>query len=64
MPCNLCKLQFNLFKRKRSCVSCHFYYCGNCLGKRRKNFCIRCEIILISSSKNELMLLKTKVVKC
>ncbi|KAL7045951.1 hypothetical protein ACKWTF_002414 [Chironomus riparius] len=60
MPCNLCKLQFNLFKRKRSCVSCHFYYCGNCLGKRKKNFCIRCEIILISSSKNELMLLKTK----
>ncbi|XP_070507254.1 putative leucine-rich repeat-containing protein DDB_G0290503 [Chironomus tepperi] len=60
MPCNLCKLQFNLFKRKRTCVSCHFYYCGNCLGKRKKNFCIRCEIILISSSQNELMLLKTK----
>lgn len=60
MPCSFCGNQFTIFKRKRSCASCHFLYCSSCLGKKKKNFCLRCELIFLSSSKRELMELKTK----
>ncbi|CRK96431.1 CLUMA_CG009847, isoform A [Clunio marinus] len=62
MPCENCNASFNIFKRKKSCFSCQRLYCTNCLGKRKKNVCFRCEIFLQrpAPSKKELMELKTK----
>lgn len=62
MPCENCATQFTIFKRKRSCSSCQRLYCANCLGKRKKNQCYRCEVInqKPAPTKQELLDLKTR----
>lgn len=63
MPCLSCNTQFTIFKRKKICSSCHCFYCLNCLGKSRKNICIKCQTVIdFSKSKQNLMQLKTKVI--
>lgn len=63
MPCEACNSQFTMFKRKKACLACQRLYCPNCIGKRKKSICFRCEIFSQkpSPTKKDLMDLKTKV---
>ncbi|XP_030372531.1 uncharacterized protein LOC115622657 [Scaptodrosophila lebanonensis] len=42
MPCETCRVEFTVFRRKRSCFDCRRYYCNNCLTATKR--CQRCAI--------------------
>ncbi|KAL7738615.1 hypothetical protein ACLKA6_006909 [Drosophila palustris] len=44
MPCESCRVEFTVFRRKRSCFDCRRYYCNNCLTATTARRCQRCAI--------------------
>ncbi|XP_034478058.1 uncharacterized protein LOC117784432 [Drosophila innubila] len=44
MPCESCRVEFTVFRRKRSCCDCRRYYCNNCLTLTTARRCQRCAI--------------------
>lgn len=62
MPCENCRKEFTLFRRKRQCMECKRFYCTNCLEK--KNDKILCEKCLVLTerplSRSDLQKLKPK----
>lgn len=62
MPCESCRSQFTVFKRKKPCTECKRLFCTNCLVKKKERIiCERCLVFTKRPlSKTELLALKPK----
>lgn len=62
MPCESCRCQFTVFKRKKPCTECKRLFCTNCLVKKKERIiCERCLVFTKRPiSKTELLALKPK----
>ncbi|XP_059145264.1 E3 ubiquitin-protein ligase RNF34-like [Physella acuta] len=70
MSCEMCSVNFTLFKRKKCCIECRRYFCSNCLPKPPPNSlvgrqCDKCRLLISGSfSRDDLKGWKVKYMRC
>ncbi|CAL1543028.1 unnamed protein product [Lymnaea stagnalis] len=70
MSCEMCSVNFTIFKRKKFCQECHRYFCSNCLPKPPANSvvgrqCSKCRLLVSGHfSREDLQTWKVKDMRC